>query len=167
MNVEVVPALAEQEPVLANLLELYVHDFSEFLDLTLRADGRFGYPYLSEYWKSSYHYPFLILVNGDLAGFVFVQRGSQISNDENVWDMAEFFVVRGYRRRHIGTAVAHQVWRRFPGKWEVRVMDRNQKATEFWARAIQNYLGRTIASIHYEKNGDQWQLFSFESQQLP
>ena len=30
-NVEVVPATAEQKPLLANLIELYIHDFSEFL----------------------------------------------------------------------------------------------------------------------------------------
>ena len=47
MEIEVVPAKAEEEPVLANLLELYAHDFSEFFDLTIGADGRFGYEPLS------------------------------------------------------------------------------------------------------------------------
>jgi hypothetical protein len=32
-RVEVSPALTEQEPVLANLLELYAHDLSEFFDI--------------------------------------------------------------------------------------------------------------------------------------
>jgi hypothetical protein len=34
-NIELVSATADQEPILANLLELYMHDFSEFLDLDL------------------------------------------------------------------------------------------------------------------------------------
>src|SRR5215216_5736691 len=119
VKVAIIPALEEQEPILANLLELYAHDFSEFIDLRLGADGRFGYRYLPLYWKEPDRYPFLIMVNDQLAGFVFVRRGSEISNDTDVWDMAEFFIVRGYRRRGIGTEVAHKIWRNFPGKWEV------------------------------------------------
>jgi hypothetical protein len=46
VKVEIIPALEEQEPILANLLELYAHDFSEFIDLKLGADGRFGYKHL-------------------------------------------------------------------------------------------------------------------------
>jgi len=163
VNIDVTPALLEQEPILANLLELYAHDFSEFIDLKLGADGRFGYEHLPLYWKDLNRHPFLIRVNGDLAGFVFVQRGSQISAETDVWDIAEFFIVRGHRRLRVGTKVAHQIWRKFPGKWEVRVINRNQGAQEFWGRAIETFLGKAIAAITFEKNGEGWQLFAFES----
>ena len=43
-DLEVIPAAAEQEPAVANLLELYAHDFSEFHHLEIEATGRFGYP---------------------------------------------------------------------------------------------------------------------------
>jgi predicted acetyltransferase len=163
VSVEVIPALPEQEPVLANLLELYAHDFSEFIDLKLNADGRFGYERLSLYWKEPNRHPFLIMVNGELAGFVFVHRGSQISGAEDIWDVAEFFILRGYRRLGVGMKVAHEIWKKFPGKWEVRVINRNQRAKEFWGQAIEQFLGKTIAPIPFEKNGEGWQFFSFES----
>jgi predicted acetyltransferase len=133
------------------------------MDLKLGPDGRFGYEHLRLYWTEPDRYPFLILVNGDLAGFVFVQKGSQISADADVWDVAEFFIVRGSRRLGVGTKAAHEVWKRFAGKWEVRVINRNKEANEFWARAIEMFLGRTISSTPFEKNGRAWQLFSFES----
>jgi len=163
VNVEVIAASIEQEPIVAHLLELYAHDFSEFMDLKLGSDGRFGYEPLPLYWTESHRHPFLISVNGHLAGFVFVRKGSQISSDENVWDMAEFFIVRGYRRLGIGTAVAHNIWRKFPGKWEVRVIDRNRKAKEFWGDAIGRFTGETISSTPFEKDGEGWHVFSFES----
>lgn len=163
VNVEIIAALQEQEQILANLLELYAHDFSEFLDLKLGADGRFGYEQLPLYWKEPGRHPFLIMVNDHWAGFVFVRKGSQISADNNIWDMAEFFIVRGYRRLGIGTKVAHEIWKQFPGKWEVRVIDRNQKAKEFWERSIGEFLGRTINPIPFLKNDEGWHLFSFES----
>ena len=34
-HIEVIPAAAEEEQILANLLELYAHDFSEFHDLEI------------------------------------------------------------------------------------------------------------------------------------
>src|SRR5258708_5327680 len=97
-DVEIIPALPEQEPILANMLELYAHDFSELIDLKLGADGRFGYKHLPLYWLESNRYPFLIMANNHLAGFALVRRGSEISNDADVLDMAEFFIVRGSRR---------------------------------------------------------------------
>src|SRR6478672_11379449 len=132
VTLEVIPALVEQASIVSNLLELYVYDFSEFMDLKLGADGRFGYVQLPLYWKESNRYPFLIRVDSCWAGFVLVRRGSQISGDENAWDMAEFFVLRGYRRLGIGTRVAHDLWTRFPGKWEVRVRGLNKRAAYFW-----------------------------------
>lgn len=162
-HVEVIPAAAEQQPILANLLELYAHDFSEFHNLDLGPDGRFGYKHLPLYWSEPGRHPFLVRADGKLAGFVFVKRGSEVSGDETVWDMAEFFVVRGYRRRGIGTEIAHEVWKRFPGRWEVRVMQSNDAARHFWRRAISTFTGEAIHSVSVEIGGKCWTLFSFHS----
>jgi predicted acetyltransferase len=162
-TVEIIPALAEQEPILANLLELYAHDFSEFADLKLGADGRFGYKHLPLYWKESTRYPFLVMADSHLAGFVFVRRGSEISNDAEVWDVAEFFIVRGFRRLGLGMKVAQEIWKKFPGRWEVRVADRNHKAKAFWARAVGEFLGKAVAPMPLDKDGKRWHVFSFES----
>lgn len=161
--IEVVPASPDQRPVLANMLELYAHDFSEFVDLKLGPDGRFGYEHLHSYWKEPGRHPFLIKAGGHLAGFVLVRRGSEISGDAGVWDVAEFFVLRGFRRLGVGRRAAHEVWRRLPGKWEVRVMNRNRKAKAFWARAIGDFLGEAVEPVAFDKGGQDWRLFSFES----
>jgi predicted acetyltransferase len=164
-HIEIIPAAEEQESIVANLLELYAHDFSEFHHLELGADGRFGHRQLALYWSNPDRSPFLVRVNGELAGLVLVKR-SEVSGDETVWDMAEFFVVRGYRRRGIGTQIAHEVWRRFPGIWEVRVMESNRSARLFWERAIQAFTGETLHSIRVEKGGELWNVFSFESKRV-
>jgi predicted acetyltransferase len=147
----------DQQPIVANLLQLYAHDFSEFLDLELGPDGRFNYPPLPLYWTDPNRHPFLVRIEGQLAGFVLVKRESSI------WDMAEFFVVRAYRRRGIGTAVAQDIWKRFPGPWEVRVIQSNRSALQFWQRAVSAFMGQAIQPIHIEKDGNDWKVFSFES----
>jgi predicted acetyltransferase len=77
--------------------------------------------------------------------------------------MAEFFVVRGCRRRGVGTEIARRVWNQFPGKWEVRVMEANRAAHRFWERAIAHYVGGEIAPVALQKDGEMWQVYSFES----
>jgi len=163
VHIEVVAATPEQEPILANLLELYAHDFSEFRDFDLGTDGRFGYGRLSLYWSDPDRHPFLVKIDGKLAGFAFVKRGSEVSASKTVWDMAEFFVTRRYRRQGLGTQITHELWRRFPGLWEVRVMQSNVPAYHFWARAISMFTGEAIHSVGIEKGGERWELFSFES----
>ncbi|MBI4751144.1 MAG: GNAT family N-acetyltransferase [Acidobacteria bacterium] len=161
--IEILPALHEQKPILANLLELYIYDFSELMDLKLDDNGRFGYPQLPLYWTEPHRFPFLIAVDGHWAGFVLVHKGSQISGDEHIWDIAEFFILRGYRRLGIGTQVAAEIWKKFPGTWEVRVIDQNQKATAFWGRAIEDFTGTAVDPTSFVKDGKSWRVFSFDS----
>jgi predicted acetyltransferase len=163
MHIELVRAELSQESIVANLLQLYSHDFSEFCDLDLGADGRFEYKDLPLYFRDPTRHPFLIRKDGKWAGLILVRRGSQISGDENVWDMVEFFVVRGCRRRGVGTEIARQIWKQFPGKWEVRVMETNDSAYHFWEHAIAQYAGQHIASIRINQDGDCWRVFSFDS----
>jgi predicted acetyltransferase len=77
--------------------------------------------------------------------------------------MAEFFVVRGYRRRGVGTEIAHEVWRQFPGLWEVRVMETNHSVLHFWEHAITTFTGEAMHSARFEKSGKLWHIFSFEA----
>lgn len=94
-------------------------------------------------------------MDGKLAGLALVQKG------EGCWDMAEFFILRGCRRHGIGTRVAHEVWKRFPGLWEVRVMQKNTSAHHFWAGAIEGFVGEAVRPVDFEKGGVSWTFFSF------
>lgn len=160
---ELVPATRAQEPILANLLELYAHDFSEFYRLELGPDGRFGYPQLESYWREPQRRPFLVKVAGQLAGLALVQRTAGTVAGEPVWDMAEFFVVRGYRRRGIGSGIAQEIWRRHPGRWEVRVLESNGAALGFWERAIVEFTGTARYRSRTDAGGRAWRVFGFEA----
>lgn len=162
-SIEVVPVPLEQQPVLANLLELYIHDFSEFHPVEIGADGRYGYPRLPLYWSDPNRYPFLIYSDRILAGFALVHRTSDAQAGKLVWDMAEFFVLRSHRRQGIGMHAALRVFHCFPGLWQVRVMQSNLSAQHFWSEAIFSFAGRTIQPLRFTHGGDGWQRFSFES----
>ncbi len=163
-QIELLAAAKQDEPVLANLIELYAHDFSEFYGVELGPDGRFGYKSLPLYWSEPGRYSFLVKIDGKLAGFVLVKKGSEVSGNANVWDIAEFFVVRAYRRRGVGTRIAHEVWKRFPETWEVRVLQANVAALNFWTHAIGGFTGEVILPVRVEHDGEHWMLFSFTSE---
>jgi predicted acetyltransferase len=139
MQTHVVRAARSDQPVLQDLLQLYAYDFSEILRTEVGDNGRFPDPPLDAYWRDAGRFPFLLRADGHLAGFALVHRGSRISNDEDVWDMAEFFVLRRHRRAHVGMRAAHHLFAMHPGRWEIRQRRENTFATLFWRRAVSTY----------------------------
>jgi predicted acetyltransferase len=122
---------------LDNLLQLYVYDLSELLSLDVQDDGRYRTPLID--FDDPRCHPFVVRVDGTLAGFAVVKRRSRLSGDENVTDMAEFFILRRFRRQGLGEKLASALFDLFPGRWEVRQKLANQPATAFWRRVIGRY----------------------------
>ena len=164
MNIALVRAAKSDERTLANLLHLYVHDFSEFLGMKPSKEGWFSYPALPLYWSEAGRTAYLIRLEGSLVGFALVSKRSVVSGDPTVSDLAEFFVVRGVRRRGVGKAAAHELFRSFPGKWEVRVAEFNRAAQSFWRKVIEQYVqGRFQSEPWARDDGSRWNVFRFES----
>jgi len=151
--------------LLANLLELYVHDLSEvFPRIQIGADGRFGYDSLSLYWSEpERRFPFFIRCDGRIAGFVLVTRGSPASDDPDVFDVAEFFILRRYRRSGVGRLAAFLLWNRLPGRWIVRVSEANRGAMPFWAGVVAEYTKGALTECTREGSPAPWRVFSFEA----
>ena len=100
MNVEIVPIPADRQHVLFQLWQLYVYDFSEMDGGDVGEDGRYASSiYLGEYWRDPRRHPYVVRVDGKLAGFVLVHRRERLADDPGVTRMAEFFIMRKYRRR--------------------------------------------------------------------
>jgi predicted acetyltransferase len=137
--VAVKDAAPQQAQVIQNLMQLYVHDFSEFWGGTARGDlnaqGLFETYSLDEYWVNTHWAAHLIWCGSALAGFCLV-NDSFHSGLEAERNMAEFFIVRKHRRRGVGALAAEIVFSRHPGLWEVATARKNTRAQEFWRSAI-------------------------------
>ncbi|HXH55299.1 MAG TPA: GNAT family N-acetyltransferase [Gammaproteobacteria bacterium] len=163
MQLELVKASINQKPALANLLELYAYDFTEYCDFDIGNDGFYGYEFLPLYWTEPTRHPYLIYVDKKIAGFILVQRGSPISDDTVVWDIAEFFVMKKYKRQGVGTEAALKAWEKFKGLWQVRVLMSNPIACSFWPRAIEKFTGITPKRVELKIKAEDWIVYSFES----
>jgi predicted acetyltransferase len=129
MQFEVVEATPHERPVLRRLMELYCYDFSQFTGADVNAHGEYEYRWVDHYFTEPDRVPFLITVDGNWAGFALVRTGEVI-------DMAEFFVMRKYRRTGVGSFAARELFARFEGVWTVREIHANTGATTFWRGAI-------------------------------
>ena len=150
--------------LLSNLLELYLHDLSEVFPIEPGADGRFHYGKLPLYWSEpELRFPFLIRSGAQMAGFALVTRGSPASEDPEVFDVAEFFVLRRYRRSGVGRRAAFLLWNRVPGRWIVRVSEGNRGAAPFWASVVAEYTGGALTEATRPGSPHAWRVFSFDS----
>jgi predicted acetyltransferase len=157
-SVTVVEAPVTQRRVLDRLLQLYKHDFSEFALIgspygEVDDEGYFAYPGLESYWQENGLIPLLIRADDHLAGFVLVNKWSALGLPlDHV--VAEFFVMRKYRRARVGTRAALTVFHRYPGQWEVPVASYNLPAQAFWRRVAEE-----LAQVQVEEivgDGRRW-----------
>jgi predicted acetyltransferase len=128
------------EPVLERLMQLYAYDFSEIMPLDVDEDGRFARSRaLATCWTEPWRHPYFVRVDGQLAGFTILDERSRLTGDPEVADVAEFFVLRRYRRQGVGAEAAAHAFARYPRRWEVRQTMANVAATAFWRRTIASY----------------------------
>lgn len=152
-DITIIKANKEQSSVIAQLYELYTYEMTVLADFDINDNGYYGYDDLPLYWQEPHKYPYLIWVNKKLAGFVLIQKGSPIDKELNVWDVAEFFIMRKFRRKGIGQSVAHQLWTQHEGPWQVRVWDNNKIAHAFWKHVIQKFVKEPVVPIKMAYQG--------------
>lgn len=167
MDIQILNATEKDFPVAQNLVRFYVYDMSKSMGWPCPEDGLYGgCDDLPEYWWPSstpeqlekinqqlaisipynLHFdrwpfgyrghPFMVRVDDELAGFALIKQ-----MDTNHFDMGEFFIVHKFRRKGVGTSVAHYLFEQFPGSWHVRQMMAHKPAQMFWRRVISDYTG--------------------------
>lgn len=138
MNVAVIKAEKEHREALENLMQFYIYDFSEFLGFDVEQDGKYSpYP-LDDYFKEGdRQFAYAIKRQKTYIGFVLVRA---IEDAElRHYSIAEFFILKKYRREGIGKSVAADIFNRHQGPWEVHQIENNQAAQNFWKKAIDEY----------------------------
>lgn len=155
MDVKLEPA-RDRRATVENLFQFYVHDFADFWEtrrVEFGEDGRFpDYPPLAAYWTEPDAEPFLIRADGNIAGFVLLDRHTHTDQPCD-FNMGEFFVSRLYRREGVGRAAALQAITARKGLWEIAVARANTGALAFW-RGVASAVSPQVAEL--DQNDDRW-----------
>jgi predicted acetyltransferase len=165
MLVTIREAKNQEQPVIKNLMQLYLHDFSEFADVEIQDDASYDYPYLKHYWQDPDRFPFLIRLDGNLAGFALVRKEVTPDTGQPLTSLAEFFVLRRLRRLGIGRRAATKLWDLLPGSWVIEVLESNKEAYPFWKQVISAYTREEFEEIQNHTDFRRWTRFTFTNEQ--
>ncbi len=169
MNIEVIEAKQEDYSTVENLVRFYIYELSGIMGWDCPENGLFGgCDELPEYWRTQnpltdanerwpegdQGYPFLVRANSRLAGFALIHQFG--NNPEVDYDVGQFFILRKYQRKGVGRFVAHHIFDKFCGNWEVLQMGDNKPAQKFWRKVISEYTSGDYedSTEHHAEWGD-------------
>src|SRR5690349_9538313 len=98
MQIEILETTIADKPLLTNLYQYYMYDFSDLVnDMDLLEDGHYSIEDLDGYWVDPRNHVFLVKVDGKFAGFALVDEPAPNAAEKFI-DMAEFFILRKFRK---------------------------------------------------------------------
>ncbi|MEX0289636.1 MAG: GNAT family N-acetyltransferase [Flavobacteriaceae bacterium] len=152
-----------EKEILRNLVNLCMHDYSEFDKFEVGPEGEFSYRWFGTYFEEEGRYAYLIRVDGNLGGFVMVRSNP---GDED-WDfqIAEFFILRRYRRMGLGSLVSQQILNSRRGLWEISYDVRNESASYLWSSISKMYTDAQLQVDYGEKGRNRFLIQTDVAQQ--
>jgi chloramphenicol 3-O phosphotransferase len=141
MNIALYQATEEDQDTIQNLGRFYVYEMSRYCgflpDWETPRNGLFECRDFSSYCREPQRHAFFIKVDGELAGFVLINKiGSTPDVD---WNIGEFFVISKFQGKGVGRYAAEQIFNQFPGIWETAQMPENKAAINFWEKVVAQY----------------------------
>lgn len=153
LTVELIPTGPEHIELIRNLYQFYAYESSDWEQEDVEVDGRFYIhdEHLARYWQEPQWSANLILVDGYIAGFLLVERSELVGLDAQ--ELADLFILKRYRRKGIGQALATQVLMSGEGDWLVRFYDQDETSQAFWRSVLDN-LPRPVQAIELDDEGE-------------
>ncbi|MHB9109420.1 MAG: GNAT family N-acetyltransferase [Armatimonadota bacterium] len=160
MQVDLLFARENDLPVVLNLSRYYIYDMSEFMGWPCPENGVFGGcdDYFAD-WPAGRNIPFIIRVDGELAGFT----GVIFREVEQAHAVQEFFVMRKFRRRRVGWQVAVKLFDRYHGSWVVEQLVENLPAVDFWRTVVNDYTNGQYTEMRYPSQWGEMNVLRFRN----
>jgi predicted acetyltransferase len=136
-----VQATLRDYPVIQNMSRFYVYDMSRYCGQMpgweCPQDGLFESYDRKIYFLEKNRYPFFIKVDQEIAGFALINKLGTTADVD--WNMGEFFVLAKFQGQGFGQQIAYDIFKKYPGVWEVASMPENTKAVSFWRAVVSKF----------------------------
>jgi predicted acetyltransferase len=169
-EITIIEASLDDYPLIQNMTRFYVYDLSRECghissDWTLPADGLYESFDFKNYFEDPARKAYLVKVRDEIAGFALLNKATE--DKINNWNMGEFFILAKFQRKGVGAQVAHIIWNKHPGTFEVAVIPENQKALIFWKKVISNFthgvFNEAIKEVTYDQHQPKRIIFTFNT----
>lgn len=175
MEVKVVLADEENANIIKNIYPLYLHDLSEVYGDVPNEYGIFEdepiktlaeqYDVQNDWFqKPNELFPFIIMVDGKPAGFDLVSTGKYAPKGMDYY-VFEFFLLRPYRGKGIGSIAAKQVFNKFSGEWGLYAAP-YPRAEKFWRKTVSEYTKGNFNEKHGETFDGYKLIFTFNNKEI-
>ena len=89
---KIIEAKKEDRDTVMNLLEKYLYEFSQWEKTDVNDNGLYGYEYLDCYFEEKNRFPYLIKVDGKLAGFILVSDYPEVPEEKRIFACQNFLL---------------------------------------------------------------------------
>lgn len=152
MNITLHLMSVDEKALLIRLMELYSYEFTAFSNDDINEYGYYGYDHIDDYWNEKGRFPYLIRVDGKIAGFALICPHCDYLKETDARCFGEFFVMLKYRRMGIGRQAATQLLNLHRGKWEICYWKNNVLAGLFWKKVVEAYTNGNYRICGTEKS---------------
>ena len=125
-----------QKDTLANLLEKYEYELSQYDGRMFNQQGLYNYEHIDNFFNDNDKFAYHIYSNGKIVGFALITKIPQCEQPCD-WTLAELFIAYPYRHRHIATRAMVEIFRHHTGFWHIKCCNRNKTAVSFWSNITQ------------------------------
>ena len=121
-----------------NMVQKYFYELSAIYDMEMDAAGNYEYRYFDSYFEQPGRTALFICHDRTRIGFALINNFSCLG-DSIEYAVAEFTIFPRYRHRHFAAEAVRQLFRTYPGKWEIKYSRRNPAAETLWKNAAREY----------------------------
>jgi predicted acetyltransferase len=131
---------SDRKEVLKNLMTLYLHDLSEFIqNISLNSDnGLFEFDVFDLFFEKEGLTPFFINLDGKPVGFILLQSGSYSNQEYADYVLNSFFILKNHRRKGIGRIACNKFFEMYPGRYAISQAQANIPAVKFWRNVYES-----------------------------
>ncbi|WP_367584483.1 GNAT family N-acetyltransferase [Paenibacillus sp. FJAT-26967] len=108
-------------------------------------EGKYEAEDLSPYYRDDRLFPYLIMVDNRIAGFILVTSPPYVTDGID-YSVQELFLLPRYRGQGIGQAAVLHIFKHHHGHYEISMFRNNTKAVKFWSALL--------SSLHIDAGSD-------------
>ena len=140
MKTEIIRVTEDKKDTLANLLEKYLYEFSQYDKQQYGNDGLFSYKYLDNYFTEKSRFAYFIYTDNQLAGFALLNKYHECDRPID-WSIAEFFVSYNFRNQGVATEAVRQIFEKHKGHYHIKYHKKNIASVILWNHVARKYSG--------------------------
>lgn len=145
MSINLTPIKIEEKDTVKKMLYLYEQELTG-------EENPPEYKYLDSYWEKENRKAYFVCENNRVMGFAFINQHLLMQTNGN--NLAEFYIKKEYRKKGYGRTAAISIFALHLGKWELRELNTNTSAHNFWLKVISDYTHGNFSDQFV--NNDQW-----------